>query len=546
MSGERYRLSPRSTGPPGSSVLAMSALPPPPRVGPSIADLRRDLIAADYRVETVAERVGPAAQQALAREEAVPARRVVGEDTDPLAVLVRLFMLGDGVRRAAVDAALPSLGTEGLVALGLADVAGVGRDDQVCARVDVEPQAIADDAGEGAWWVVSDHGELALGGEVLPVDHVLGVGTASMTLIEAVLPPAPGDAVADVGCGSGIQSLHLSRFTDRLTATDASSRAGAFARVTFALNDVKAEVSIGDLLDPLGGARVDRLVSNLPFVITPRRSGVPAYTYRDAGEVGDGFSARMMREAPAHLADGGIAQFLANWEVLDGATWDERLRSWVDHAADTAAAAGDVVDVWVVQRELADPALYAEAWIADGVRPSRDTATAWYRAWLDDFAGRGVEAIGFGIVTMRRRRAGYAPLRRYDDRPEALPAALRDGLGAGLAGHDALAALGALSGDAALLGARLAVADGVVERREYEPGAADPSTVHLVDTRRFGRMIRASVALGGVVGACDGELPVAAITSAVADLLNEGEGRIRSQVLPSLRRMVAEGMLVVR
>jgi len=515
-------------------------------VGPEIAELRRDLLAADYCVDAVAERVGPAAQQALAREEAVPALRLLGRDTDRLAVLVRLLVLGDGVPRAAVDAALPSLGTRGLVSLGLAGAAGAGPDDEVLACVDVEPQAVADDEGEGAWWVVSDHGELALRGELLPVDHVLGVGTASMTLIEAVLPPAKDDVVADVGCGSGIQALHLSRFTDRLAATDASARAAAFARVTFALNEVDAQVHVGDLLAPFGRQRLDRIVSNLPFVITPRSSGVPEYTYRDAGAVGDGISARMVREAPARLADGGIAQFLANWEVPAGAPWDERIRGWVEAAAADADATGDVVDVWVVQRELADPALYAEAWISDGVRPERDTAAQWYRAWLDDFAARGVESVGFGIVTMRRRPAAHAPLRRYDDRPEPLPAALRDGLAAGLAGHDALGSLSALADEAALLGARLAVSDGVVERREHAPGSADPRSVHLVDTRRFGRMIRASVALGGVVGACDGDLSLAAITSAVADLLGEGEGEIRAQVLPSLRKMIAEGMLVVR
>ncbi len=531
----------------------MTVLPPPPRVGPAIATLRHDLDAAGYRVDSVAERLGPVAQRALAREEAVPALRSVSQADDPLAVLLRLFVLGGSATRRQLDAALPKTGAAGCESLGLVHAAGSGTDDEVRATVDLEPQAIGDESAttdgpaDGEWWVVSDHGELALRGQVLPADHVLGVGTASMTLIEAVLAPHPGARVADVGCGSGIQALHLSRFTGDVLATDASARAADFARTTLALNDVPARVAVGDLLAPLDeeGGGFDHIVSNLPFVITPRDRAVPAYTYRDAGYVGDAVSARMVREAPSRLRRDGIAQFLANWEVPAGAAWDDRIRGWVATAADDAARTGDVVDVWVVQRELADPGLYAEAWISDGGRPDQAVAARWYESWLSDFETRQVEAIGFGIVTMRRRSSGVAPLRRYDDRPEALPGPLRVALSAGLAGHDALGALGALGDASGLLGARLTIADGVVERRDYQPGAADPRTVHLVDTARFGRMMKASAALGGVVGACDGELNVATIIGAVADLLGLAESDVREQVLPSLRRMVAEGMLVV-
>ena len=79
-----------------------------------------------------------------------------------------------------------------------------------------------------------------------------------------------------------------------------------------------------------------------------------------------------------------------------------------------------MLDAWVVQRELADPALYAEAWIGDGGRPDRVDAAAWHSAWLEDFEARDVEAVGFGIVTLRRRRAEEAtpPLRR---RPRSRP-----------------------------------------------------------------------------------------------------------------------------
>jgi hypothetical protein len=261
--------------------------------------------------------------------------------------------------------------------------------------------------------------------------------------------------------------------------------------------------------------------------------------------VGDLLSARAVREAPARLAAGGIAQMLVNWEVGHGDGWDDRVRAWVAEGAD--GIGGDVLDAWVVQRELADPAIYAETWIADGGQPDPATARRWYAAWLDDFEARGVSEIGFGIVTLRRRPAGTgAALRRFEDHPAPVPGQLRDAVAAVLAGHDALTATGALDEPAALLPLRLALADGVTEQRTYTPGDEDPQEVTLVDGRRLGRVVRASTELAGTVGACDGDLTVAAITSAVAAILDEPEGALRARVLPALSRLVADGLLEIR
>lgn len=512
-------------------------LPPAPRPGPELSILREDLAAARYTVDGVAERLGDTARRALDRDRALPARRVLAGASDPTAVLLRLFLLGDAVPRRAVDAAVPGTRTAGLLSLGLVDATA----DEVRATVDLEPHAVADDAGEAAWWVVSDHGEIALAGRPLPPGHVLGVGAAGLTLATAVLPPLPGQLAADIGCGSGVQTLHLSRGTDRLVATDVAARAAAFARVTTRLNGVPADVRVGDLAAPLDRP-VDRLVANLPFVVTPRGGPVPRYTYRDGGAVGDGMSARAFREFPTRLAADGVAQFLANWEVRSGEDWDERVRAWVDDAA--GGVPGHALDAWVVQRELADPALYAETWVADGGRPDAATERAWSEAWLDDLDSRDVEAVGFGIVTLRRRD-GAAALRRFDDHPQPLPGPLRDALAAGLAGHDALRRAGAHADPARLLPLRLVVADGLREHRDHRPGQPDPETIALVDTRRLGATVQVSTALAATVGACDGELPVAAITTAVAALLDAGEGEVRDRVLPALVRLVADGSLTV-
>ncbi len=435
------------------------------------------------------------------------------------------------------------------MALGLLADAGGGT---VRACADLQPHAVDDDLGEDGWWVCADLGELAHGGGVLPTDHVLGVGAASTTLVQAVVPPLRGQRCLDVGAGSGVQSLHLLRTGPSVVATDLSARACAFARVTAALNGVELDVRQGSLFAPVDGPegpeRFDRVVANLPFVVTPRRADVPTYTYRDAGMAGDEVVRQMLLQAPSHLAEGGLAQFLGNWEDRSDEGWRARLDGWVHEAAQALArTSDDVLDVWVVQRELADPALYAEAWISDGGRPDRAEAEAWYSAWLEDFEARDVEAVGFGMVTLRRRRADPAtpPLRRLDEEHAVVPGAWRDVLAAGLAGHDALGRVGAHDDLGALLGTRPVLARGVLERRDLDPGAVDPRTVHLVDTLRRGRVVEASTALAGLVGACDGELSVAQVVGALAELLEEPEAGLRDRLLPAVRDLVAEGLLVL-
>ncbi|MFC3689567.1 DUF7059 domain-containing protein [Aquipuribacter hungaricus] len=531
--------------PQGSMSAHPSTQPPPPAVTPDLALLRQDLTAAGYTVDGVTERLGDVASRALSRDQAVPARRVLGQGEDPVGVLVRLFTLGDAVPVSAAEAALPALGVPRAVATGFLADAGDGR---VRALVDLQPHAVDDDLGEQGWWVCADLGELAHGGGVLPTDHVLGVGAASTTLVEAVVPPLRGQRCLDVGAGSGVQSLHLLRTGAQVVATDVSARACSFARVTAALNGLQLDVREGSLLDPVPGERFDRVVANLPFVVTPRRDDVPTYTYRDAGMAGDDVVRQMLLRAPHHLAEGGLAQFLGNWEDRSDQGWRARLDGWVhDAAVSLAQVSDDVLDVWVVQRELADPALYAEAWISDGGRPGREEADAWYSAWLEDFQARDVEAVGFGIVTLRRRRADPStpPLRRLDEEHGRVPGAWRDVLAAGLTGHDALGRVGAHADLAALLPTRPVVAPGVLERRDLDPGAVDPRTVHLVDTRRRGRVVEASTALAGLVGACDGELSVGQVVGALAQLLEEPEADLRARLLPAVRELVAEGLLVL-
>ncbi|MFF2454069.1 methyltransferase [Isoptericola sp. NPDC058082] len=515
--------------------------------GSLVDALRSDLTAAGYTVDGVGEALGEVASAALHREQTVPARRAladVGPAHEPRAVLARLFLLADEVPRGALDRALPGLGTAGAAHLGLVAAAGEGDDDAVRAVVDLRPYAAVDAGGEASWWLASDLAELATGGR-LATDHVLGAGGASTTLAQ-VTARTPVGRVLDLGTGCGIQALHAARHARHVVATDLSRRALGFARFNLALNTPAAGVDValrhGSMLDPVAGESFDLVVSNPPFVITPHAGAAGAavaealgdYEYRDGGRSGDDLVRDLVRDVGGVLAPGGVAQLLGNWEHRRGEPWDERVGAWLD-------AAG--LDGWVIQREVLDPAEYAETWIRDGgTTPEREPG-AWaaaYGAWLDDFASRGVEAVGFGIVTLRRPTGGARPtLRRLEEHTGSVHQPLGAHVAASLAAHDWLEA----RDDAALAGAHLVVADDVTEERFHTPGQADPNVVVIRQGDGLGRGVHASTGLAAFVGVCDGELAVGQIVGALGALLDVPADDLRAELFPAVRGLVRDGFL---
>jgi hypothetical protein len=413
----------------------------------------------------------------------------------------------------------------------------------VHAVVDLRPYAAVDAAGPIEWWLASDLGEL-ITGDRLATDHVLGTGGASTTLAQVTVRN-PVDRVLDLGTGCGIQALHAARHARHVVGTDVSRRALAFADFNARLNlDAdQLELREGSMLEPVAGERFDLVVSNPPFVITPHAGAAGRavaealgdYEYRDGGRAGDDLVRDLIVGVGEVLAPRGVAQLLGNWEHRRGEPWTERVGAWLD-------AAG--LDGWVVQREVLDPAEYAETWIRDGGTTSEREPEAWafaYAAWLDDFAARDVEAVGFGIVTLRRPSdAGSRDrLRRLEEHTGSVRQPLGAHLAASLAAHDWLSA----RDDAALAAERLVVADDVTEERYLTPGAADPNVVVLRQGDGLGRGVHASTGLAALVGACDGELAVGQIVGAIGALFDVPAHELAAELLPAVRGLVRDGFL---
>ncbi len=496
--------------------------------------LRTALTAADYTVDAVGELLGPVASAALGRAQTTPALLALAGDRSPLATLVRLWPLQAPVDTADVTAALPGL-VGPLTAAGIVEVDG----DTVRAAVDVRPYG--DETHD--WWVVCDLLHSLDGRSTgVPADHVPGVGGATTSLAQLTVRAPVGTAL-DLGTGCGVQAFHLTAHAGSVVATDVNRRALDMARLATALNGLADAVEYreGDFFAPVAGQRFDLVVSNPPFVVSPAAApGDPdpggRFAYRDAGLAGDELGRVLLSRLPDALTPGGTGQLLANWEHRSGADWQDRVGSWVAPLAEAGA------DVWVLQREVLDPAAYAETWLRDA---AADRATGYaerYAAWLRDFADRGVQGIGFGWVSVRA--AGHGRGRgtvRIEEHTGPVAQPLGPAVGAWFDRADWLAGAGAT--DDGVLGARLVVAAGVDEERYAEPGAEDPRAIVLRQHTGLLRSTAVDTATAGLVGACDGSLTVGAVAGALADLLEVDAAALRADLLPRVRRLVDDGYL---
>lgn len=481
--------------------------------------LRAALSAADYTYDGVADLLGTTGHAALSRNETVPGLRRTGGGS-PLETLTRLFLLQATVPLADAELALPDL-VDRLCVEGLLE-RSVG---EVAARLDVRPYAAPDGDVERDLWVVSD---LTPGLDGTPnrvgADHVLGISSASTSLAQLTIREPVGRAL-DLGTGCGVQALHLSQHAATVVATDVNRRALWMTRLNARLNrSGNIDVREGSFFEPVRAETFDLIATNPPFVISPATG--ERLVYRDSGLPGDRVVEDIVRAAPERLNDGGFCQILANWVVAAGTPWDQRLAGWLDGSCDAL----------VVQREVVDPATYVELWLKDAGLQGAPDYVRRYDTWLGWFEEQGIEAIGFGWITLRRGGTGAT---RFEDWPYDVEQPVAPALHAHFTALDTLGTLD----DEALLAARLVVRNDVQQETQGAPGAEDPHTVVLRQQRGLRRARQADTVEAALVGACDGELSVGQILHALAQLLEVDPADARADYVPKVRELVAEGFL---
>jgi methylase of polypeptide subunit release factors len=300
-----------------------------------------------------------------------------------------------------------------------------------------------------------------------------------------------------------------------------------FTRLTLALSGAReADLREGSLFEPVGSDTYDLIVSNPPFVISPGAR----LTYRDGGMGGDDLCRSLVQQAGDRLNDGGHAQFLANWQHVEGEDWQDRLRSWVPPGC----------DAWIVQREVQDVTQYVELWLRDSGDHRTDPAryAARYDAWLDEFEARRTKSVGFGWITLRKSGA-ERPSIVAEEWPHPVEQPLGDTVRAHFARQDYLRA----RDDAVLLADHFVLAEEIMQEQVGMPGAEDPEHVVLRQNRGMRRATKVDTVGAGFAGACDGSLSAGQILDAIAQLLGEDPVLLRDRTPGALRLLIEEGFL---
>ncbi len=113
-----------------------------------------------------------------------------------------------------------------------------------------------------------------------------------------------GKRVLEVGCGTGIVSLHCAAAGSAVDAVDRNSKAVDCTLGNARANGLKVNAFVSDLFSSVPkGERYDTIIFNPPYL--PTEDGLPGSEQWDGGM--DGFRAvrPFLGDAPGYLADGG-------------------------------------------------------------------------------------------------------------------------------------------------------------------------------------------------------------------------------------------------
>lgn len=351
-----------------------------------LRSIAQELIAvfeeAGFNTHGIAAHLGPQVTEALYRGEpaAVEVATTKGSQMD---LLIRLFLLHQPAPATELAEAVGSVLATKLVD---ANVATADKNGVVRIALDIRSHIIDGTSR----WVFSDV-DASVVDHVPGPDHVLGVGAASLSLLRTT-PTTPVQSVLDLGTGSGVQLLGQLDSAENIVATDVHERALALAQATIATTDAQnVEFRHGSWFEPVEGESFDRIVANPPFVV-----GLPevGHVYRDSGLNLDGASELVISQAVEHLNPGGTAHLLAAWIHSSDEAWQQRVASWLPRTG---------VSAWVLQRDVADPALYVSTWLKDeSIDPRSVEGRERARLWLEHFRSNNVTGIGFGFVALQR------------------------------------------------------------------------------------------------------------------------------------------------
>jgi hypothetical protein len=432
-----------------------------------------------------------------------------------LETLIRLFIIGVDVSPADAAAAVAPMGVDKWIELGL--FAAHGTD----VRATVQLRCFQE-------LIVAFDFVRPVSGVGLAPDYVMGISPSTLSLASHTIRH-PYRATLDLGTGSGFHALVAADHSERVVATDRNDRAVEIAAFNAALNGLtNVDARQGDLFEPVAGEQFDLVVSNPPFIISPDFK----HLFLSTELKGDELCQRLAREAPSYLVEGGWCQFLANWAVLSGQPWGDRLAGWF---------AGGECDVWVNQKASLPPDNYAAVWI-ETEDNDVDEFARFFDTWMAYYEEQGIEAVGFGLITMRKR---------VGDRPnwflaDTAPDEPRWGAGADVERcfllHDLLDSVD----DRSLLDLVVRLAPDARLEREcvVEAGAWRTDSTRVVRQTGLGYSGSIDDFGAGLLVSCADGRAVRDVVATVANELAQPPEAVAEATLANVRTMIARGFLL--
>jgi methylase of polypeptide subunit release factors len=338
----------------------------------------------------------------------------------------------------------------------------------------------------------------------------------------------PSRATLDLGTGNAIQGLSAARFSERVVATDLNPRAINYAKFAAALNGLEnMECLVGDAYAPVAGRKFDLIISNPPFFISPALR----HSFCDNPMDLDQLCRRFVKEAPAHLEEGGYFQLLCQWAQVRGQSWEERVTEWV---------AGSGCDAWILKVHSEDPTIYTQTQFPlAATAPENDVEL--YNEYIAYYRDRNVEAIHDGIIAIRRRSGqNWCVLDEFDEIPQ-------DPFGESVVGlFEAQDFLRSHPADEQILGAKLRLSPGCRLEQVFEPGDGQWRSASLTLQQKKGFPFFATVrpAIAELLSACDGTRPVGELIRALAERVDASLEAVQSECLTIVRKLVERGFLL--
>jgi methylase of polypeptide subunit release factors len=467
-----------------------------------------------YSDDTLQELLGEDAYSIDRVQAPIEARRL---PDSPVATVVRALFLQLPVSRTSAARALGEHGVEALVATGLATAA-----DEVEPRARILPVGPVLLASDG----YSRDGDD-------PSDYV-ATYTPTARVLDTLTPRPRVERALDVGTGSGVHALLAAKHARRVIATDVNPRALAYTQLNAALNGLaNVECRQGSLFDPVEGETFDLITCNAPYVVSPERR----WAYRDSGFQEDEVSARVVKAAGEHLAEGGYASMLVSWLAQHEDEPDERVRAWVE----ATGCSG-----WILPTQGADPLDHAAEWNSH-LAGDQEAFGRAVDEWAKYFEGLGVRWISEGAVLLHRQPDGRQSIRldlvEEDDLDEAGEQIQR--------AFEGWTVLSKLPTVGRLLDLRVSVAMPLRLERELEPRgirAVDVEGRIELDAG-MKQVVEATADAQEVIASLDGQLPLRDVLEATGDRLGVSADeleRLQDEVVDVVELLIELGAVELR